>query len=175
MNKTCTKCSGSFPATDEYFYWINKEHTRLRGECKRCTQEMKMGKPSSYVPVKNPQKRGRKPKLYKPVFKDGRLVTKTCTHCQTPKSINEFPPNRRMSDGRDSWCRECHSEANRQNTHNNAFLKEVKRKFRSLVKQRRLNGESDEQIKTHYTRLWQKQGVKKEHILEALEILDLTS
>jgi hypothetical protein len=39
---------------------------------------------------------------------------KTCRKCGEEKQAAEFPANRRLRDGLDSWCRECHREATRR-------------------------------------------------------------
>jgi hypothetical protein len=38
----------------------------------------------------------------------------TCTKCGKEKQPPEFPANHRLRDRLDSWCRECHREANRR-------------------------------------------------------------
>lgn len=34
--KVCTKCGGTFPATEEYFYWRTAKHDRLSTMCRVC-------------------------------------------------------------------------------------------------------------------------------------------
>jgi hypothetical protein len=36
---------------------------------------------------------------------------KTCSKCGEGKQEDEFPPNCRLRDGLDSWCRSCHAQA----------------------------------------------------------------
>jgi hypothetical protein len=36
---------------------------------------------------------------------------KVCRHCGEQKATDEFPANRRCSDGLSPWCRLCHNEA----------------------------------------------------------------
>jgi hypothetical protein len=38
---------------------------------------------------------------------------KACTKCGATKPLTEFRPNRRMRDGRSSWCSDCHVAATR--------------------------------------------------------------
>ena len=38
---------------------------------------------------------------------------KTCKKCQQPKPLSSFSKNERYADGLVTWCKECHSEANR--------------------------------------------------------------
>jgi hypothetical protein len=39
---------------------------------------------------------------------------KYCRRCFIDKPLAEFPTNKRVSDGRSSWCRLCHNEAKRE-------------------------------------------------------------
>lgn len=41
----------------------------------------------------------------------GDVVVKTCRKCNTAAPKTDFPANKRMRDGRSSWCRRCHYEA----------------------------------------------------------------
>lgn len=41
MKKTCTKCCKEFPATNEYFYYRNKQKGELQSYCKSCQQDTK--------------------------------------------------------------------------------------------------------------------------------------
>ena len=37
-------------------------------------------------------------------------TAKTCTKCQKPKALSEFPLNKKAADGRGSWCHACQNE-----------------------------------------------------------------
>lgn len=41
-------------------------------------------------------------------------MSKLCRKCGLVKAADEFPANRRLSDGLSSWCRECSNEARRK-------------------------------------------------------------
>lgn len=33
----CYKCGSTYPYTEEYWYWANGQHTRLKTLCKKCS------------------------------------------------------------------------------------------------------------------------------------------
>ena len=41
-------------------------------------------------------------------------ATKSCSKCERVLPVDSFRPNSRLGSGLDSWCRECHIEANRR-------------------------------------------------------------
>lgn len=42
------------------------------------------------------------------------MTEKACTQCSIVKPLDDFPPNRFHSDGRQSYCRECNRSARRE-------------------------------------------------------------
>lgn len=42
------------------------------------------------------------------------IKEKQCTKCKEVKTLDLFKPNKRMSDGKSSWCKECHNKKDRE-------------------------------------------------------------
>lgn len=42
------------------------------------------------------------------------IIYKTCSKCKTPKPLDEFPPNKRSRDGKQSQCRVCRAAYQRE-------------------------------------------------------------
>lgn len=40
--KWCYYCGETKPATEEYWYWTNKEHIKLSNKCKKCNNYQSM-------------------------------------------------------------------------------------------------------------------------------------
>ena len=58
------------------------------------------------------------------------IVCKQCTKCKEMKLLEEFPKNKKMNDGRHSWCRACHAKQLRElrKKHPEKFNTEKRRK-----------------------------------------------
>ena len=49
---------------------------------------------------------------------------KTCTKCQIPKALDDFPPSKQKPDGRSSWCRQCTNNQRKQRYQSDPAYKE---------------------------------------------------
>ena len=150
QDKICTQCKEPLPATSEFFYWLNGDHTRLRSECKHCTvernKERRMGEP-----IRQRDKPGRKLKAAPPKYTktpDGMLevAKKQCPKCETPKPVTEFYNGY-------SYCKVCHRNVmkrSRKRRANVNWIDANQQRVLLCIASRREAGESDEQIKQEY-------------------------
>jgi len=55
--------------------------------------------------------------------------TKTCPNCGETKSVTEFSKNNNRADGRQSWCKKCSNERNKE-----LYKSRKKRKLKNVEK-----------------------------------------
>ena len=101
---------------------------------------------------------GRKPKQHKQVFKNGKLVKKTCTQCNESKELGAFPIHLPSKDGHGSWCNNCVAAYNRRNYTKAKFARYWRKKgaayFTSLIDAALSDGETIEQIQQRWCDKW---------------------
>jgi hypothetical protein len=92
FKKVCEKCRKKFPDTPEYFSVNYENKSKLSQNCRVCSPAER----------KKPSK-----KREKYVITDEK---KSCAKCKEMKKFIEFPINKRMICGYDSYCRKCHRD-----------------------------------------------------------------
>jgi len=102
-SKVCTRCWVTKPLTEFL------RDTRLQDGhtdwCRECHNAMPLERYYQMKPFENPDE-----------VVDPPAGTKFCTHCETEKPLDEFYRNKRNSDGRSSWCKECANAAARKSS-----------------------------------------------------------
>jgi hypothetical protein len=95
FKKVCEKCRKKLPATPEYFTVNHENKSKLSQNCRECSPETERR-------TRTPSK-----KRVKHPIVDGQ---KFCVKCEQMKKVEEFPLNKSMLCGYDSYCRKCHRD-----------------------------------------------------------------